>query len=104
MRYSFDNFIEDMGRRPTPKHSLDRIDVNGNYGPDNCKWATIAEQNRNKRRNRYLEYNGVRMILKDWAAFIGINYMAIHCQLKKKSFEEVIHFYEEKYILQWEKL
>lgn len=47
---SFDNFYQDMGSKPTPKHSIDRIDVNGDYEPSNCKWSTITEQNVNKRR------------------------------------------------------
>lgn len=46
---SFDNFYEDMGGRPSPNHSLDRIDVNGNYTPDNCKWSDRTEQNYNQR-------------------------------------------------------
>lgn len=46
---SFDNFYEDMGDKPTPNHSLDRIDVNGDYTPDNCKWSDRTEQNYNQR-------------------------------------------------------
>lgn len=60
---SFENFFADMGKKPSPKHTIDRIDVNGDYTPMNCRWATMREQNRNKQRNLYVEVDGVRMLL-----------------------------------------
>lgn len=54
-RYDFLNFVTDLGRCPSPTHSLDRIDVDGNYEPANCKWATATEQNKNKRKTWYKE-------------------------------------------------
>ena len=45
---SFDNFLEDMGEKPSPNHSIDRINNDGDYSPENCKWSTATEQARNK--------------------------------------------------------
>lgn len=49
---SFDNFYTDMGKRPSEKHSIDRIDVNGNYNKENCRWATVEIQAINKRKRK----------------------------------------------------
>jgi len=77
----FDNFLADMGARPSSNHSIDRIDYNGNYCPENCRWATHAEQGRNMKSNVWLELDGRRMILKDWAREIGITYVGIKSRL-----------------------
>jgi hypothetical protein len=79
---NFDNFLEDMGPRPTPKHSIERIDTNGNYEPGNCKWANDEEQMQNRRmvsRNKS-GVNGVHWNnwSKKWAASIGTHGKQLH--------------------------
>lgn len=67
----YDAFFEDMGERPDGK-TLERLDVNKGYCPENCVWATHREQGRNKRTNRFLTHNGKTMCLSEWADFLGI--------------------------------
>lgn len=68
---SFPNFLADMGHRPTPTHSIDRIDNDKGYTPDNCRWATRQEQLRNTRVNRKLTYTGESLPVVVWAERMG---------------------------------
>jgi hypothetical protein len=70
---AFESFLADMGERPSPRHTLDRIDNDKGYEPGNCRWATQREQQRNRRNNRVLTYLGETMCLAAWADRVGLS-------------------------------
>ena len=78
---SFDNFLSDMGEKPEGM-TIERIDGTKGYEPGNCKWATMREQNRNKRSNHVLTAHGKTMILSDWADLVKIGRFTIAGRLK----------------------
>jgi hypothetical protein len=78
---SFQNFLDDMGPRPDD-HTLDRIDNNGPYSPDNCRWALWTQQNRNTRANRRLTFQGRTQPIVAWAEETGINHGVIRNRLR----------------------
>ncbi len=79
----FENFISDMGPRPTPEHSLDRIDPEGNYTKHNCRWATPKMQGRNRRNSRKIRYNGVEMHIHDYCEMTGTSIQAVISRFKR---------------------
>jgi hypothetical protein len=74
----FENFFRDMGAAYRKGLSIDRIDNNGPYCKENCKWATRHEQARNKRTNRWVTIGDTTMVIADWAIVYGISEGAIY--------------------------
>lgn len=73
-RNSFEAFLSDMGNRPSPNHTIDRIDNDMGYCKENCRWATAKEQSRNRRSNNILEINGVKKCIMEWCEFYNISW------------------------------
>jgi hypothetical protein len=74
---SFQSFLSCMGFRPSAKHQIDRIDNNGNYTPENCRWASPKENCSNKRTNVFYTFKGETKTATQWAEELGINRGAI---------------------------
>lgn len=78
----FDNFVTDMGEPPTSKHSIERLDNNKGYQPDNCIWATQVQQMNNTRRNHFLTFQNKTQTLKQWSRELNLNYGTLIGRLK----------------------
>lgn len=73
----FESFISDMGRRPTDEYTIERVDVNKGYSPDNCIWIHERYQMRNIRNSRLYTWNGKTMCLRSWSEELGLSYCAL---------------------------
>lgn len=80
---SFSTFLRDVGKRPSPEHSLERRDNEHGYGPDNCYWATPREQANNRRNTRYVEVDGEQVPLGILAARHGLNTETLGSRLRR---------------------
>jgi hypothetical protein len=99
---NFWNFVSDMGPKPTPLHSIDRENPKKGYNPKNCRWATDLEQGKTRTDNRWIEFNGRRMILADWSRETGIGAGAIMSRLNlgwpiEKALTRPVHYHRPKW-------
>lgn len=81
--YSFDNFLADMGRMPANNYSIERIDVMGDYTPENCKWIPQRDQSKNRCNSIMVTYHGLKMCLKDYSRKIGVKYTTVYRQYRE---------------------
>lgn len=82
---SFENFYQDMGKRPSRFHSIDRYpDKSGDYSPENCRWATRKEQNNNRSNNIFLTWNSETKSLLEWSSFWNIPYIQLYKLIQPK--------------------
>ena len=92
---NFSEFLKDMGKKPTPKHTIERIDVNGNYEKNNCKWIVNTQQARNTTRTAYAVIDGKNQLVIDLCKEKGLSISAIRSKVcrEKISYQEAVDFY-----------
>ena len=82
-RDSFSKFVADMGRKPSPKHQLDRIDNHWHYEPGNCRWATNKENGRNRINIITATIDDETKSVSEWCERLGLNYHTIYMRIHR---------------------
>jgi len=90
----FENFLADMGEKPRPDMSIDRIDCNKGYSPDNCRWATNQQQSANRRNNVFIEYYGEKYVPNDLSRITGVGPATLSKWSKSSNKMALIRKYE----------
>lgn len=80
-KHDFSIFLDDMGEKPSPSHSIDRRNNNLGYSPDNCYWATPSQQQSNTRNSTHVTYLGVTKTIKQWSEITGIHYNCLYWRI-----------------------
>lgn len=81
--HSFENFINDMGAMPSNDYSIERIDVLGDYEPNNCKWIPQRDQSKNRSNSIFVNYEGEKICLKEYSRRVGIPYPTVYQRYRK---------------------